>query len=129
MALETLAPAPIALAADPLHRQRVVLIGLGHVDQVPEDLVVTGRGDPELGADGRLLRSGTTPPVPFEVKDRAITRREAHQARDPGTPHHAECGFPIPYHPVCRNLSGDDATDDLARLHGAERIVHLVEVD
>src|SRR5262249_1040843 len=103
-ALEALAAATVALAADPLHGQRVVVVGLGHVHEVPEDLVVAGRGDPEPGADGRLLPSRPTPPVPVEVEERATARREAHQARDPGPPNRSGSGFPVVYRPVCPNV-------------------------
>src|SRR5207249_371052 len=137
-AFEALTPASVAFAADPLDGQGVVVVGLGHVDEVPEDLVIPGRGDPELAADGCLLRSGATPPAPLEVEDGTIATREAHQARDPrltGPPGQA---FQVSDSPVrsVRPVPGagpassdDDAADDLAGLHGAERVVHLVEPD
>ena len=100
-AFEALTPASVAFAADPLHGEGIVVVGLGHVDEVPEDLVVPGRGDPELGADRRLLGSGAAPPAPLEVEDGTITTREAHQARDPRRTGPAGQAFRVSDGPVC----------------------------
>src|SRR2546421_2531607 len=132
-AFEALAPASVAFTADPFDGQRVVLVGLRYVDEATEDLVVAGRGDPQLGADRSLLRSGATPPAPFEVENGTIAPREAHQARDPrrtGPPGQAFRVSVSPFRGLCpASASHDDAADHLARLHGAEGVVHLLERD
>src|SRR5690606_29108418 len=77
-ALEALAAAPVTQAAQAPDEQRVVVHGLGVLDQAVEDLVIARRRQREPVADGCLLRTGLGPPRALEVQDGPISVGQRH---------------------------------------------------
>ena len=75
------APSTVTEPAEPAHPQRVVVVGLGALEQLTEDLVVpTGRQFEAL-LDERLLGAGLVPPASFEIQDRPVAFCEFHRRR------------------------------------------------
>ena len=67
-----------AQATQALDEHRVVRLGVGTVDDAPEQLVIPRRGDAQFGADGLFFGPGVPSPLGLEGEDRAVTVGQGH---------------------------------------------------
>src|SRR5438270_4010000 len=76
--LEARPATPVAQPAQPPHDQRVVLDGVGRLEEGVQDLVVARGRELEALAYGELLGPRLRPPGPFEVENRSLSVGECH---------------------------------------------------